>query len=379
MSVRIPHPLPAAALAALCLAAASDAAFAQTTAGAALDSAVDRLAATLDQLGSTLGTRAQQLLLALLAVDFVWRGGKWAIGEDRIDAVFQGFLYQLAFVIMVWAFAAGVPQIVAWLAQTALDIASGAGAAEARPSAIVADGLERAVGWLGEISLVRPGTVFYVFAAGASVIVLAMAVAMIVVVYAELYIAGLAGVIALAFAGLSETRGIAVGYVKALIGKAFKLMGVLIVIAATAEITTALAVSSGRGFENAMGMLLLQIVGGVLIMTLPGALESLVSGSRLGTRSAEAVGRMAGGAVKTAAVASAAAAGGAVGGAAAAGIGVAKSGGTLGQTVKAGLTDGLKGGVRGGIDWGGIAARGEMRSEIMGRIRDMAGRGGRGR
>jgi len=33
-----------------------------------------------------------------------------------------------------------------------------------------------------------------------------------------------AGVIALAFAGLSETRSIAVSYVKSLVGKTFKLM-----------------------------------------------------------------------------------------------------------------------------------------------------------
>ena len=359
----------------LLLAAWPDAALAQANAaGAALDSALDNMADTLDRLGSTLGTRAQQLLLALLVVDFVWRGGKWAIGEDRIDVVFQGFLYQLAFVIMVWGVAMGVPEIVAALADAALDIAGVAGGTEARPSAIVAGGLQRAVGWLGDISLTDPGTWFYVFAAAASVIVLAVAVAMVVVVYAELYIAGLAGVIALAFAGLSETRDIAVSYVKSLIGKSFKLMGAMVVIAATGEITTALAARPVGGFENAMGMLLLQIVGGVLIMTLPAALENLVSGSRLGSRSAEAVGRAVGGAVRTAAVAGAAATGGAVGGAVGGSIGAARSGASAGGVVKAAVG----GGARGGMDWGGVAARGELRSEIFGRVRDMLAGGRRG-
>jgi len=53
----------------------------------------------------------------------------------------------------------------------------------------MASGLERATGWLGEISLARSGTWFYVFATDASVITLA--VAMSVVVYAELYVTGL--------------------------------------------------------------------------------------------------------------------------------------------------------------------------------------------
>ncbi len=325
-----------------------DLAFAQVNdTGTTLDSAIDSMAGTLDRLGSTLGTRAQQLLLVLLVVDFVWRGGKWAIGEDRIDAVFQGFLYQIAFVTMVWAVAVGVPEIVAFLAQTALDIASVAGGTEARPSALVASGLERAVEWLGEISVRRPGTWFYVFAAGASVIVLAVAVAMVVVVYAELYIAGLAGVIALAFAGLSETRGIAISYVKSLIGKAFKLLGAMIVIAATGEITTAIATGSGGGFENAMGMLLLQIVAAVLILTLPGTLETLVTGSKLGTRAGEAAGRAVGGAVKTAAIASAAAASGGTAGAVIGSLDAAKSGTPVREIAKAGIGDGL----RGGMDW----------------------------
>ena len=153
------------------------------------------------------------------------------------------------------------------------------------PSGVVTGGIRRALCWLDLIRFSSPGTWFYIFASAISLVALAVTVAILVITYAELYLVGLAGIITLGFAGMAQTESIATGFFMKLIGKAMKLFGILVVIAATGEITTTIAEYGGTGFiagfEAAMTIILLQIITGMLILTLPASLERLVAGAPL--------------------------------------------------------------------------------------------------
>lgn len=352
--------------------ALADPAFAQASgAGGALDTAIENMANTLERIGDTLGQRAQQILLGFLLIEFVWRGGKWVIQGQGLDEFAQPMVYTIGIVSLVWLFATLVPEIVGWLASTAVDIAGSVdGSSVVTPSDLVTEGFSRATSWLGEVRLRQPSTYFYVIATIVAIIVLALQVAMVVVIYAELYLVGLAGIITLGFAGLSETRQIATSYVLMLVGKGFRLMGLLIIINATQEITLTLARADGTGPETVMAVLLLQIVSVILVLTLPSTLERLIAGPASGASASEAVGAKVGSTATTAATAGVAATGGAVvGGAtgafAAKGTGAINVASSMVQS--AGETS---------LNWGTIAARGQTGSAIMDHIRSR-GRGGR--
>ncbi len=336
--------------------------------GDALEDMIVTMKGQLDAVGTRLGDLVRQAMITLLVVDFTLRAGRAILGDSDVTGLVKGFAFQLGFVSCVWLLAGMVPVFVHWLARTALDIAGTAGGANIEPGAMVGQGLSRAWGWMQAMELWSPGTWFYIFAAVISIIVLAMSVAMLVVIWAELYLVGLAGIAALLFAGLTETRDIALGYVNALIGKAFKLMGLMIVISSMGAMTDALATSAGAGLLNAMGIVLLQIVSGVMILTLPQTIEALVAGAKIGSRSAEMVGRMAGSAGKTMAVTGA----GTAVGAAVGTVAGAKAGAGASGIGKAALT----GARNTGMDWGSAAARGDIRGSIARKISEKIGRTG---
>ena len=346
-----------------------EAGFAQD-AGAVLDDAILAMKSALDTVGRRLVDIARNALLSLLVVDFVLRAGRGIFGNESIPDLMRGFAFQLGFVSCIWLLIATVPEIVPFLAEQALDIARLAGAAETEPGNMVTQGLTRASSWLGEIRLAKPGTWFYLIAIAISIITMAMAVAMTVVIYAELYLSGMAGLITLMFAGLTETRDKALGFVNMLVGKAFKLMGLMIIVATTGEMTSALAQNSGSGYANAMGMITLQIVSVILILTLPNTLEGLV-GSKFSTRAAEVVGKMVGGAMKAA---------GAVGLGAAAGAATgAVSGGISGAKAGTGLLKGAGAGARDrGIDWGRAIHNKDVKAAIGRKVAQRIGYRGAG-
>lgn len=347
------------------LVALADPAFAQPSgAGGALDNAIENMANTLDRIGDTLGQRAQQILLGFLLIEFVWRGGKWAIQGQGLDEFAQPMVYTIGIVSLVWLFATIVPEIVDWLAATAVDIAGSVdGSSVITPSDLVRDGFSRSTSWLGEMRLRQPSTYFYMIAAVVAIIVLAIQVAMIVVIYAELYLVGLAGIITLGFAGLSETRQIATSYVLMLVGKGFRLMGLLIIINATQEITLTLARADGTGPESVMAVLLLQIVSVILILTLPSTLERLIAGAAGGSSVSEAVGAKVGSTATTAATAGVAATGGALVGGAAGAL-AAKGSGAMSMASSM-----ARGAGQTSLDWGTIANRGQIGSVVMERMR----------
>jgi len=266
-----------------------------TGTGSLLDGSITAMKDRLDTLGATMATRAQALMMGLLLLDLVIRFGRFAIRGDPLEVMMQDWAYALGFVIVAWGMAEAIPDVVNWLAGRALEFSSAAGASDVRPSGVVTGGIRRALCWLDLISFYSPGTWFYIFAAAISLVTLAVTVAMLVIAYAELYLVGLAGIITLGFAGLAQTSSLATGFFMSLIGKAMKLFGILVVIAATGEITTSIAEygTTGfvAGFEAAMTIILLQIITSLLIIVLPGQLEQLVAGAKLSSGAAESAGK----------------------------------------------------------------------------------------
>ena len=267
-----------------CLLVFTDSGLAQDVSGAGgtVDAAIARMESTLSHLGDNLGKAARDLLLILFGVDLVLRFGRWAMEESSFDRVFGAWLFQLAFVAIVYALALLVPELIEQLTELAARFAGYAGAGE-KPSAsgLITSGIEQAVGWIGETRWNQPSTWLYIFAAIISVIVTAMTVAFLVIAYAEIYLVGLAGIIVLGLAGLQETRGAAIAYIRLLIGKALKLMALMIVYGALHTLTSKLATgaydSFGAGVSAVLGVIMLQIIGALLIISLPSTVEQLVS------------------------------------------------------------------------------------------------------
>ena len=264
-------------------------------AGGTVDAAIARMESTLTHLGGNLGEAARGLLLILFTVDLVMRFGRWAIEESSFDRVFGAWLFQLAFVAMVYVLALLVPELIKQLTELAARFAGYAGAGE-KPSAsgLVTSGIQQAIGWVGAIRFFEPATWLYLITAIISVIVTAMTVAFLVIAYAEIYLVGLAGIIVLGLAGLEETRSAAIAYIRLLIGKALKLMALMIIYSALNTLTASLTAGSaaGAGYEAALGTIMLQVIGALLIISLPSSVEQLVS--NIGSSVAESGSRFVG-------------------------------------------------------------------------------------
>ena len=262
-------------------------------AGSAVDAVIEQFNVTLRSMGHNAGQIARSLLLILFTLDLVLRFGRWAMQGNSFGEVFGTWTYQLTFVSLVYVLALMVPDVVDALTKLALRFASAAGGGDSEPSAsgMITDGLMQALTWLGKMRALQPATWLYLFAAIISIVVTAMTVAFLVITYAEIYLIGLAGIIVLGFAGLEEARGAAIAYIRLLIGKALKLMALMIIYGAISSLTSALADTS-TGYSGALGMIMLQIIACLLIITLPGSVEGLVS--NIGSSSAEGGAKTAG-------------------------------------------------------------------------------------
>ncbi len=366
--------------------------------GGTLDDATDAMATLVSHAGDRLRDWTRRLLLSLLVLDFVWRSGRWLLSGQSVSAFAEPMLYTIGIVSLAWGFAEVGPEVVSWIAAEATSLGGhgpqqfvphqGAGR-ELRPSGILSDGLARTQAWIGKVGAV-PSTWAFLVCAFISLVVLAATLAMLILVYAELYMVGLVGVATLGFAGLTQTRGVASRYVMALVGKGFKLLTLLLVVDATHRlalmvadgntVTTTTTFSPTTGpqtvqgtsvtLEGVLGAVLMQIIGGVLVILLPGAVERLVGGSSVGDVAGTGA-KMVAGTAATGLAAGGAAAVGAAGGAAAPVMGNAlnalKTGAPLSgkETVKAALT----GGLQGGMNWGSLGKDGKIMNELGRRLR----------
>lgn len=357
----------------------ADPALAQIVGGGALDNAVDAMKATLERAGASLAEAARAILLFLVLFDFVLRAGKWVISSQSVGDFAEPMVYTIGIVTLAWGFSAAVPEVATWIAETAVNVAEQAqpGAAAVtpdtlRPSEMMKTGLDRAFGWLGEISVWNPSSLVYVVCAFISVIVMAAVLAMVIMTYAELYLVSMVGIVTLGFAGLSQTRGIASRYVMSLFGKGFKLMTLLILVDATERLArTAVGTSGGATMEGALSAVLLQVVGAVMIILLPGAVERLVAGSAVGDAAGTGAKMVAGAAASGGAAVAGAASGGAMGAMAGAAKG-ASSGAPFGGG------GALAGALKGGVNWGKLGAERGISKELGSRLHGRINRVGTG-
>ena len=397
----------------LVLAVRPDPALAQV--GAALDSAVDALGNVLESAGATFSQVAQQILLVLLVVEFVYRGGKWLISGQSVGEVVEPMLYTIFVVAMAWLFATKVPEVVTEIAAEATRIAGSGGPGvetDLEPSKVIDAGLARVFQWLQATRVMDPESWAFLVCAFIALLAVALQVTMMILIYAELYLVALGGIVTLGFAGLTQTRGIARAYVLALFAKGFKLVTLFLVVDAThriamlaeqsirtvadstnamrfANVTVQAAHEPSVTVAGAMAAVLLQVIGVALVITLPGAVERLVGGSAVADVAGTG-GRMVAGAAMSGGAVAAGAAMGAAGGAMAGGAAAAKTAGAgaftggvnwpaLAEGGKAAVKGATLGGLKGGVNWSQIASeRGGIGKELGARLSNRVNRLGSG-
>ena len=384
-------------------------------AGGALDTAVKSLEAVFRTSADALGNWARAIMISLVVLDLVWRGGKWVISGQSFADFAEQMTYTIAIVGLAWGFSVWAPDIVKGIANQAYALSNMAVAGtgkELEPSGIVDAGLTRAFAWVGAANIMDPRSWVLVICAFIALIMMAAELTMVILVYAEMYIVGMVGIVTLAFAGLSQTRGIAQRYVMTMFAKGFKLMALLLIANSAhslAEVAVeALETAGLSGLEidrlrtqhasggedppapavsvsGAMAAILLQMIGVALMLTLPGAVERLVGGSSVGDVAGTGA-KMVAGATASGLAAVGGAAVGAAGGAVAGGAAAAKTAGAgaftgginwkaLAEGGKAAAKGAASGAARGGVNLGQMASeRGAISKELGSRLRDAVNR-----
>ena len=223
---------------------------------------------------------AVTLLYTMAAIEFAWTFGKGTLQGEAMAALLAKLIVRL---VVVGVFLVCL-QYGADLVQIAIDSAlavAGVGGVttEPSPSQVLAQALDMVGQILGELSVLSPGYSIGLVLVGLAVVITAAAMAaMIILVYAELYLMAVAGLLGLGFGGLEATRDIAINYIRMLVGKAFKLLTLLIVngmVMATLETAFQLA---NPDLFTALQLLIVQVVGLVLLLQLPSAVEGLFGG-----------------------------------------------------------------------------------------------------
>lgn len=287
---------------------------------AGLDSMIRSMEQISQGMTGGIASVAIRLLYTMAALEMAWTFGKGAIQGEGFAAlllqmIVRAVLVGLFYLCLTWG-----DDLVRLAIDSAIAVAGVAGiAADPTPSGVLSQALETVARLLGELSILSPGHSVGLVLVGMAVIITAAAMAaMIVLVYAELYLMAVAGLLALGFGGLDATRDMAVNYIRMLVAKGFKLLTLLVVNGLVMGTLDASFQTAGdNSLFGALQLLTIQIVGLVLMLQLPSAVEGLIGG---GGNSAAAIGgrytaALAGRALMTGgAVAAGAAYGGARGG-----------------------------------------------------------------
>jgi len=337
------------------------------------DQLIERFSGMLETMGESAGLRARQLLLLLFSIDIVLSIGRGIIAEESFPQMVQRLVTRIGFVAVVILFIQNVSLFTDWLAGAAIILgqeAAGTGA-EISPkvSGIFADGSRLALQMVGEISVWQPLSVLYILAAFFMLLITGLVMALVLTVYIELYIVALTGMIVLGFGGIETSKDSVMTYLRTLIGKAFKILGLLVIFAIMSNVINEIAASAkasvGLGVELVLTIVILQAVQVLLLMTIPPTLEALAGGVG-SSRAAEIMGGFIAASVAKplAKAAAGAGAGAAVGGAqgAAQGLSAGLSSGGMGAALKGALGGGLKGA---GATAARYGAAGAMRGQSL--------------
>ena len=224
---------------------------------------------------------AIRLLYTMAALEMAWTFGKGAIQGEGFAALLLKMIVRAVVVGLFYFCLTWGDDLVRLAIDSAIAVAGVAGiAAEPTPSGILSQALSTVGRILGELSILSPGHSVGLVLVGMAVIITAAAMAaMIVLVYAELYLMAVAGLLALGFGGLDATRDMAVNYIRMLVAKGFKLLTLLVVNGMVmGTLDTAFQAAGDNNLFGALQLLIVQIVGLVLMLHLPSAVEGLVGG-----------------------------------------------------------------------------------------------------
>jgi P-type conjugative transfer protein TrbL len=248
------------------------------------DGIIERFQGVLDNMADTAAQTARQLLYLLFAVDLVVSVGRGLIGQESFSSMVQRLATRVGFVSVVVLFTYEVSDFTNWLSKAAVSLGQDASglSSDASPSVsgIYSQGWRFAGLMLSEVSIWKPLSVLYMITAIITLLITGIMMALIVTVYVEMYVVALAGIIVLGFAGLETSKDSATLYVRTLIGRAFKILGLLIIYAMMNRIITEVAGSSSAsiGLELVLTIVILQLVTVILLLTVPSSLESLAGG-----------------------------------------------------------------------------------------------------
>jgi P-type conjugative transfer protein TrbL len=323
----------------------ADKSLAQSVDASSADGVIEALKGVLDAKGEAVGANARILLLALFGVDLVLSFGRASLSGEELGPIVSRFIFRLLFVCFILFVIMYAAEIVHMITNASIRLASESSndkLADPSISAVLGDGLERALALFKEAKSWSPvKIVFYPLAALLSLVVTAIIAGMLITVYAEMFIVALAGMITLGFGGLEVGKNSAVTYIKTLIGKGLKLLGLLIVYSLMTNLMVEVARAGsvfGLGIENVATILILQFITVIMMYAIPNSLESLAGG--IGGNAAAAI---AGAIVAKLSIPAAAATAGAAIGGAAGGV----SGGVEGAISGSTPTDKLKGALSG--------------------------------
>ncbi len=328
------------------------------------DGIVDRFKVILQNMEETAGQRARQLLYLLFAIDLVISIGRGLHMQEDLGAMMSRFVFRLGFVTIISLFIGHAAEFVDWIAAVAVTLGQEASGREAVSSlsisAIFGQGWQFAGEMIGEIRFWKPLSIFYIVTAFFILLITGIMMALLLTVHIEMFVVALGGLIVLGFAGLETTKDSATAYFKTLIGKGFKLMGLLMIFAMMNKITIEVAGAGtySLGLELVLTIMILQLVTVVLMLTVPSSLENLAGGIGA-SRAAEVIAGMA---VAFAAAPLAKAAIGVFAGGTAGGLGGVVSGvrgaagGGAGAMVAGGLKGAGSGAMKSAARYGGAGA-----------------------
>ena len=174
---------------------------------------------------------AIRLLYTKAALEMTWTFGKGAIQGEGFAALLLKMIVRAVVVGLFYLCLTWGDDLVRLAIDSAIAVAGVAGiAVDPSPSGVLSQALETVGRLLGELSILSPGHSVGLVLVGMAVAITAAAMAaMIVLVYAELYLMAVAGLLALGFGGLDATRDMAVNYIRMLVAKGFKLLTLLVV------------------------------------------------------------------------------------------------------------------------------------------------------
>ena len=247
--------------------------------GIAWDDIVHDMAASVGRVADRLATAGLSLMLVLLVADLVLRAGRW-IFAGSITTTFSDVAFRIV-AITITSLILFIPeQIITWLAQTATGLASlSGGEASVFSFEHFANSKIRMIFSLYEGVMSYP-TAVIAFVFGVTlivVVIIGLQMALILWVYAQMFLAGAAAVIVAGFGGLQEGKPHARNYAILLLGSALSLLALMLVLSVTQDLAWDVR-SVSNGPTSALIFLLMETLSLILIMVLPPSIQSLAKG-----------------------------------------------------------------------------------------------------